>query len=498
VFIRVYNGDPSFKLDRAEDFIRELICYLSSVDLTDSSSSGSASLILEALSNAVKSNPGSECLCKGKFRLLSSFLMSAQFERPTLTLLTTLMSSQDCVSDIVGMGVVPALLVCCGRSTSTETTLSSLTCLGMMVAHPQVVKESLSKGAIVYLLSLFVNDRIDPVIRQKSAELLSRLCADKLSGPRVKILVTKFLPQIFPEAMEESGPSAVQLFDSTTENPEIVWTDEMRSRVRSEVTQIKNDLISNQSRDLSYDLKLGESYRVNYDNEELVVGGIYLRLYVANQSWNIRKPREFLRDLLDHAFTPTSSSAKTPDEVDLIGSALGYLLSSHGYLADSLPAMGYTSKILSNCGARLNALILVNIARNPSCVDSLCQVESIKFIVRGLKEEDNANVPLLCEALNGLYSHGRSELVAQAVKFELVQVLLDLLRRQDSGVKANIVHCLQAMQQDDKFGMDVRNVLDTSPTWAQYRDQVTPFNYFIQLVMMNNVTICLCRSTTCS
>jgi DnaJ homolog subfamily C member 13 len=33
--------------------------------------------------------------------------------------------------------------------------------------------------------------------------------------------------------------------------------------------------------------------------EELVVSGVYLRLFVANPGWTLRKPKQFLSDLLD-------------------------------------------------------------------------------------------------------------------------------------------------------------------------------------------------------
>lgn len=32
---------------------------------------------------------------------------------------------------------------------------------------------------------------------------------------------------------------------------------------------------------------------------EIVVGGVYLRLFVANPQWTLRSPRTFLGDLLD-------------------------------------------------------------------------------------------------------------------------------------------------------------------------------------------------------
>ena len=42
---------------------------------------------------------------------------------------------------------------------------------------------------------------------------------------------------------------------------------------------------------------------------EMVVGGVFLRLFIANPAWVLRKPKEFLVELLEKwcAFTSTNS-----------------------------------------------------------------------------------------------------------------------------------------------------------------------------------------------
>lgn len=32
---------------------------------------------------------------------------------------------------------------------------------------------------------------------------------------------------------------------------------------------------------------------------EVVVGGVYLRLFIQNPGWNVRRPKEFLNELFD-------------------------------------------------------------------------------------------------------------------------------------------------------------------------------------------------------
>ena len=67
-------------------------------------------------------------------------------------------------------------------------------------------------GALVYLLDLFCNSS-NPNVRSRTAELFSKMMADKLIGPRVKILLSKFLPSIFMDAMRDSPDASVHMFE---------------------------------------------------------------------------------------------------------------------------------------------------------------------------------------------------------------------------------------------------------------------------------------------
>lgn len=47
--------------------------------------------------------------------------------------------------------------------------------------------------------------------------------------------------------------------------------------------------------------KLPDSNVLNHaaNPSEVVVGGVYLRLFISNPSWTLRKPKEFLSELMD-------------------------------------------------------------------------------------------------------------------------------------------------------------------------------------------------------
>lgn len=90
-------------------------------------------------------------------------------------------------------------------------------------------------GAVIYLLDVFANSR-NPQLREQCADLLAKMTADKLTGPKVRISVSKFLPSVFLDAMIESPSISVQMFESTHEHPELIWNEKTRDRVIDSVT----------------------------------------------------------------------------------------------------------------------------------------------------------------------------------------------------------------------------------------------------------------------
>ena len=75
----------------------------------------------------------------------------------------------------------------------------------------------LSTGALIYMLNLFCNSQ-NPSVREQTAALIAKMITDKLVGPRVRIVLAKFLPHIFMDAMRDSPEAAVVMFESKNRN----------------------------------------------------------------------------------------------------------------------------------------------------------------------------------------------------------------------------------------------------------------------------------------
>ena len=82
----------------------------------------------------------------------------------------------------------------------------------------------------------------------------------------------------------------------------------------------------------------------SYDNSELVISGIYIRLFIANPGWVLRKPREFLTDLLEVVLRLMGQPNPNMEVLETVTTALVKLLEAQPTLSDMVPATGYLSR----------------------------------------------------------------------------------------------------------------------------------------------------------
>ena len=78
---------------------------------------------------------------------------------------------------------------------------------------------------------------------------------------------------------------------------------------------------------------------------EVVVSGVYLRLFVANPGWVLRKPKQFMEDLLEQLVL--LMPGRDGQTLTLVTDSLVRLLEVQPALTDQLPATGYINRVLS-------------------------------------------------------------------------------------------------------------------------------------------------------
>ncbi|XP_031572111.1 dnaJ homolog subfamily C member 13-like [Actinia tenebrosa] len=444
-----------------------------------------AVMALEALRNVIKNNPGTEAQCIGHFKMIFSLLRitgATTLQQYALEVISGVTSNKNCVNSIADSEILGFLLLTLHTLTSSQ--LLTVDTLHALCSNTKIVKEAMYKGALIYLMDLFCNG-MNPTVRERSAELFAKMMSDKLIGPHVKIILSKFLPPIFMDAMRDSAEACVHMFEATHENPELIWNDEAREKVCGVVKELKDRHYHNQRENLDIQWKLPDDFTVKFNEAEgeLTIGGVYLRLFIQQPAWVLRNPKEFLHALLEKFVETVNKTSPDSQYLETITQAVLCLFTAQPTLADQIPGLGHIPAIFKSMGSSNNGVpksavqVIHVLSDNEICVRSMAATnDGISYMIKAMESRpDVAN--LVCEALYKMFEKNHTELVAQAVKFDLVKYLLNLLDGKLEGsenpaaTKAQIVKALKAMTRDLTHGEEVNKILEASSIWASYRDQ---------------------------
>ncbi|KAI5693331.1 hypothetical protein M8J75_013933 [Diaphorina citri] len=488
VFVRVYNEMPSFAIEDSKTFVLDLLLYLKNMgdpSVCDSSTLDNMISVLTALNNVIVNNTGLELQCIGHFSTFFPLLLSPPLQPSSLRLLATVSRSQEVIGDMAATpGLLSHLLLTLhatsGDVANVEVLLEALMSL---VSHATTVKEMLAKGGYLFLLDLLCNSS-QYQLRVRAAELLARLCNDKLSGPRVKLALDHFLPPTLTDSLREAPASSIGLFDSEQENPELLWNQNQRVQLMSNVRVMCQQLYQSiRANPLAQTTPLPPPPPI-MNTREIIVGGVYLRLFALNTGWNLRKPKHFLSGLLDEGLRVMGATPLDTPLLDLISKCLLGLLQAQPNLIDLVPSLGHIPRLccqLSSSPLPVSKSIVATLhilSLSEACVGSMSQVDCIGPIKYVLTSHQSL-LSLTAETLARIFAAKKDKIVKQAIDADLISTLLNLLSGQGglescdnaSTVKAHIVKALKSMAQSAMYGGFVSATLDKSSVWSAYKSQ---------------------------
>jgi len=322
---------------------------------------------LEALANVITQNPGCEKNMLGKFKMLFFFLRvddDPETQKHALKVIQAVSVSKDCVNAIADAGALGNLLMLCHSLPSHHETIVET--LLALATNPKIVAEAILKGGVIYLLDLFCTSE-NPAVRIGAASIFSKMCADKLHGPRVVIIMSKFLPPIFHDAMRENAEASVHMYETNHENPELVWDDDARQKVQSVIAEMKGDFFKEQLANQNAKWDIPPNFEVVYTTVagEVVVGGVYLKLFTKQPGWSLRNPKQFLVSLFDKYFEVAQGN---PGEhpITVIGDAIVLLLSVQSQLPAYAASIGLVAKLFA-----------VMASRNEYILKTSCQISML-------------------------------------------------------------------------------------------------------------------------
>lgn len=328
IFVRIYNEQPNYPIVDIRKFVFALLDslgshaqYLHSLQVlsfpkvpnvvVDEARLANIKQCLTALINLVQHNAGLEPYFIGCFRTMFSFLRWTEeksVQTMALQFIMTLSTNKECINDIAQSNVLFYMLLMMVvdrkiNESSSRMYLNLLDTLISFTSNSDIVKEGMAKGLLPFALNLYIVQH-NFAVREKSIQLLAKMSNDKQNGQHVTWLLSQYLPNLFLNAMRDAPQNAVNLFDQNQENPELIWTDEHRSKLCAHMEQLVQSIHSHLVQDPSFTWKYqsanGPSVSLAVDKQEFQIAGVYLRIYNQNPGWVLSRPKDFLFGLLEN------------------------------------------------------------------------------------------------------------------------------------------------------------------------------------------------------
>jgi hypothetical protein len=108
----------------------------------------------------------------------------------------------------------------------------------------------------------------------------------------------RFIPEPIISLMKKNaGKSCLQIIDTAVENPELIWTSDMQGELRKGILSLHTG--KGQGDEIS---ELPADFSVEYAqlNQEVYIGGVYIRLFLKQPSFKLSNPVYFLEKLIEN------------------------------------------------------------------------------------------------------------------------------------------------------------------------------------------------------
>lgn len=524
IFVRIYNTQPAFPLKDVKKFVFALLDslgshaqYLHAIKAVsfpkddtvaiDENRIATMKECLMALINLIKHNSGIEIYFVGHFKYIFSFLRLDSYpdvQALVLQLIINLSTNKDCLNDISNSNVIIyLLLIFYVNSKITESKskvyLDVLDIMISFASNTDLVKESISKGVLLYSLYLFIAPHFH-VVREKAAQLMIKLCSDKLSGQYSRWVLSKFLPELFLSAMKDGPPNAISLYDENQENPELIWTDASRVTLNEQLTKMISNLHETQLANPSSTWKLNADYELSLtiDNGEFRIAGVYLRLYNQSPGWILSRPKDFLLGLFEFMkenmdkpnfdvsiflrvcslYFLTTTFLSQEKRMELITASICTLFSSQPTLLLLIPPTGYIPIFVNKLRTKNEVIaksclsVLLKFAGEAACVSDMMSTNVLAENLNNAFETHPDQSELACDVLVKIFESGNNDFINQAIHCDLIKRLLNILDSNASqSTKAKVVQMLQCIQLNPILGQQITEILAKSNVWNEYKDQ---------------------------
>ncbi|KAF0992758.1 hypothetical protein HZS_1417, partial [Henneguya salminicola] len=500
IFIRILNKMPSFKIEFPQRLVEDILEYIKEEAQFIYSAIKThrdhnlykeklekLSVVILALLNVLRQDSNAEIIQKNDYIILFSFFAfpeCIEIQKIVIKIIHLLVSDVKCVSNIAESNVVPYLNL--ATVFLADDRVLCITVLQSLFSNSKIVKDSISKGTILYLLDIFCSDK-EISVRKSIVELFSRLISDRLSGPRVRIILQKFIPGIFIDAIMDDSQAAVLLYESQQENPELLWNDEIRKSVAETIKSMKDNFFESQLHNPDVIWQISDTFTCfSEKGTGSIISGVNLNRFIAQPTWVLRHPKNFLIGLLDKLCDIYQNPDFTDYEfLESITTGLCLLLKAQSQLMNQIPTTFHIPRIVkaldeSFKGSPIarSALKILNMCmRNKLCVREICKIDSWILILLNSFDKRPDCALVVSETINKAFERPDSLLTLQIVKSRVIPKIVSLLNlpfsdiEQPSCALAHIVSALQSLESEPIHGPEISKLLNSFEVWKEFKNQ---------------------------
>ena len=310
---------------------------------------------------------------------------------------------------------------------------------------------------------------------------------------------------------EEGGPAMVDAFDRESETPELIWDEEMRSVLRASITEQLDGCLDESKGKGSKAFSLPPGFSVKYSKveDEIYIGGVYVKLFLKKPTFNLRDPTSFLEILMkrwsqevestpdqvfnsnveDHrqSIVSTSSTSKL-STLQYLTNAVVCICKVQSSLLDKLAQWGYMERLISFMQRMIHFQLmdapLISIIRVLHVSSShKTNVEAISTL--GSSNGKNGVVDYLLQAIGSYPLHADSDFILNVLQdiFKLALGNVENVSKGNEQEKQDVVVEEQQKNShmnssEDKLGSPpLENIYENS---ADISGHLSPSNACIQ------------------
>jgi DnaJ family protein C protein 13 len=277
------------------------------------------------------------------FSFLSPSTMNTVVHQQCLKVLLLCASHPKVIEDVTAESDCLTNLLAMLKSDKASTTLA-LQVIEKLTTNAKVLADCVRRGCVIYILNVVGSpDKIN----EKAREVLQGMSKSALHGLKVTERMEQFLPGAVVNGLCNGTGEDEFKFTTECKTPELIWNDGMAQQFRAAVSGQLEDLYTAQLEDPTAVPSLDEDFQVEYESlyEETYVGGIYLRLFLQNPQYNIRKPEKFVEALLQahEALAQTEGMAK---DLGTICTCVLTVLKVRVMMCDHVANLGYMERLM--------------------------------------------------------------------------------------------------------------------------------------------------------